>query len=164
MNRRKVRTERASHWTRRSVLAAGFGLSVGAIANAVAVAQSAVVPVSGTVGGAPEVVSFSGSVQIRSLLVKDPDFGKPPTVQLVIDLVDVFGKGLTSGAKYVTTAEFVNSTEINANEVIELTFPFQPESKKGYLVARAGLMALTLKFDARNGAIVGGACRVSGIE
>jgi len=126
--------------------------------------QTALVPVSGTVGGAPEVVAFSGTVQVRSTLVKDPDFGKPPTVQLAIDLVDVVGKGLTSGAKYVSTAEFVNSTEIGANEVIELTFPFQPESRKGYMVARSGLLALTLKFDARNGAVIGATGRVSGVE
>ena len=146
--------------------AVGGGLCVftGLAVSAVSAPQTTTVPVSGMVGGAPEVVAFSGNVQIRSLLVKDPDFGKPPTVQLSIDLVDVIGRGLTSKAKYVTTAEFINSTEIDANEVIELTFPFQPESRKGYLVARAGLMALTLKFDARNGAITGAACRISGIE
>ncbi len=126
--------------------------------------QSATVPVSGTVGGVPEVVAFSGKVLIRSQLVKDPDFGKSPTIQLAIDLVDVVGKGLTSGAKYVSTAEFVNSTEVDANEVIELTFPFQPESRKGHLVARAGNLALTLRFDARNGAVISGTGRVSGIE
>ncbi len=107
---------------------------------------------------------FSGNVHIRSTLVRDPDFGKPPTVQLAIDLAGLVGKGLHSGAKYVSSAEFVNSTELNANETIELTFPFHADSRKGHLVARAGLLALTLKFDARNGAIVGAACRVSGME
>jgi len=137
---------------------------MGMAASAVAATQSAVVPVSGSVGGAPEVVAFSGNVHVRSTLVKDPDFGKPPTVQLAIDLVDVVGKGLTSGAKYISTAEFLNSTEIDAHDVIEVTFPFQPSSAKGHLVARAGLLALTLKFDARNGAITSAACRVSGID
>ena len=74
------------------------------------------------------------------------------------------GKGLTSGARYVTTAEFLNTTELDAHEVIEVTFPFQPDSRKGHAVARAGLLALTLKFDARNGAIIGANCRVSSIE
>ena len=145
-------------------MAAGLCLFAGLAVGAATAPQSTAVPVSGTVGGAPEVVAFSGKVQIRSHLVRDPDFGKPPTVQLAIDLVDVIGKGLTSGAKYVSTAEFVGSTEIDANEVIEVTFPFQPESRKGHMVARAGMMALTLKFDARNGAIIGASCRVSGIE
>jgi hypothetical protein len=126
-------------------------------------AATTVVPVSGTVGGAPEAVVFSGHLQVQSRLVKDPDFGKAPTVHLAIDLVDVVGKGLSSGARYVSGAEFVNSTELHANETIELTFPFHPESRKGHLVARAGLLALTLKFDARNGAIVGASCRVSSI-
>lgn len=147
-------------------VALGLGLAVGVSTGEAATAHShsASVQVSGTVGGAPEVVAFSGKVQIRSQLIKDPDFGRPPTVQLAIDLVDVVGKGLSSGAKYVSTAEFVNSTEIDANEVIELTFPFQPESRKGYLVARAGTLALTLRFDARNGAVIAGTGRVSGIE
>lgn len=143
-------------------MAAGLWLAMGMTGGAVAATQVAVVPVSGTVGGPPELVAFRGNVHIRSTLIKDPDFGKPPTVQLAIDLVDVIGKGLTSGAKYVTTAEFLNSTEIDAHEVIEVTFPFHPASRNGHLVARAGMMALTLKFDARNGAIIGAACRVSG--
>ncbi len=146
-------------------LAASLCLFVGQLTYAATGApRSATVPVSGTVGGAPEIVAFSGKVQIRSHLVTDPDFGKPPTVHLAIDLVDVIGKGLTSGAKYVSTAEFVNTAEIDANEVIELTFPFQPESRKGHLVARAGNLALTLRFDARNGAVISGTGRVSGIE
>ena len=137
----------------------------GWLGSAIAAEQTAVVPVFfGTVGGVPEVVAFSGNVHIRSNLIKDPDFGKPPTVQLAIDLVDIVGKGMTSGARYVTTAEFINSTEIDSHDVIEVSFPFQPHSKKGHLVARAGLLALTLKFDARNGAIIGAAGRVSGIQ
>ena len=143
-------------------MAAGLWLAVGMAGGAVAAGQVAVVPVSGTVGGPPELVAFRGNVHIRSTLIKDPDFGKPPTVQLAIDLVDVIGKGLTSGAKYVTTAEFLNSTEIDSHEVIEVSFPFHPASRNGHRVARAGLMALTLKFDARNGAIIGADCRVSG--
>ncbi len=146
-------------------LAAALCLLVGQVADAATgSARSATVVVSGSVGGAPEVVAFSGKVQIRSHLVTDPDFGKPPTVHLAIDLVDLIGKGLTSGAKYVSTAEFVNSTEVDANEVIELTFPFQPESRKGHLVARAGNLALTLRFDARNGAVISGTGRVSGLD
>ncbi len=147
------------------VLVAGLGLLVGPLARAITGSpRSATLPVSGTVGGAPEGVAFSGTVQIRSHLVTDPDFGKPPTVHLAIDLVDLIGRGLTSGAKYVTTAEFVSSAEVNANEVIELTFPFQPQSKKGHLVARSGNIALTLRFDARNGAVIGGSGRVSSID
>jgi hypothetical protein len=144
--------------------AAAVDLVAGWLGSVAAAEQTSVVPVSGTVGGAPELVAFTGNVHIRSHLVKDPDFGKPPTVQLSIDLVDLVGKGLTSGARYVTTAEFINSTEIDSHEVIEVSFPFQPSSKKGFLVARAGLLALTLKFDARNGAVIGAAGRVSGIE
>jgi hypothetical protein len=142
----------------------GICLAAGLVASSASASSNAVIPVSGTVGGAPEVVAFSGNVHIRSTLVKDPDFGKPPTVQLAIDLIDVVGKGLTSGAKYVTTAEFINSTELEAHEVIEISFPFQPGSSKGHLAARAGLMALTLKFDARNGAIIGAACRISEVH
>jgi hypothetical protein len=117
-------------------------LGLGMICGLVAAAQTTIVPVSGTVGGAPELVAFTGNVHIRSTLVKDPDFGKPPTVQLAVDLVDIVGKGLTSGARYVSSAELHNSTELDAHEVIEMTFPFQPASSKGHLVARAGMMAL----------------------
>jgi hypothetical protein len=127
-------------------------------------AATTLVPVSGTVGGAPEAVVFSGNLHVSSRLVTDPDFGKAPSVHLSIDMIDVVGKGMTSGARYVSHAEFVNSAALNANETIELTFPFHPDSRKGYLVARAGMLALTLKFDARNGAILGAACRISGLQ
>ena len=142
----------------------GLCLALGIAAGATGATHVAVVPVSGTVGGIPEGVVFSGNVHVRSNLVLDPDFGKPPTVRLAIDLVDMVGKGLASGAKYVSTAEFINSREIHATGVIEMTFPFQPDSRRGHLAARAGFMALTLKFDARNGAILGASCRVSGID
>ena len=81
-------------------MAVGLWLAVGMAGGAVAAGQVAVVPVSGTVGGPPELVAFRGNVHIRSTLIKDPDFGKPPTVQLAIDLVDVIGKGLTSGDEH----------------------------------------------------------------
>jgi hypothetical protein len=162
--RRKVVAAAASAWRRAGGIVLAVSLAASLFASSAAASSNAVVPVSGTVGGAPEVVSFSGKVRIRSTLVKDPDFGKPPTVQLAIDLIDVVGKGLTSGAKYVTTAEFINNTELDGHEVIEISFPFQPDSSKGHLTARAGLMALTLKFDARDGAIIGAACRISGVQ
>jgi hypothetical protein len=122
------------------------------------------VPVSGTVDGAPELVRFSGNLQVRSTLVRDLDGGKPPLVQLAIDLVDLVGRGLSSGARYVSRAEFVNSTELDAHEVIEFTFPFLPDSRKGHLVPRSGQIALTLRFDARNGAVIDAACRISGVQ
>lgn len=143
-------------------LAPSIGLAGG---NAVATAQqSATVAVSGSVGGAPEVVSFSGKVQIRSHLVRDPDFGRPTMVHVAIDLVDVVGKGMTSGARYASSAELVNSIEVTSNEVIEMTFPFHPESRKAHLVARSANLALVLRFDARNGAVISGSGRVSSIE
>jgi hypothetical protein len=156
---------RADARLRLRVLAASLCLLAGQwTCAATGAPRTATVPVSGSVGGAPEIVAFSGKVQIRSHLVTDPDFGKPPTVHLAIDLVDMVGKGLSSGAKYVSSAEFMNSTEVDANEVIELTFPFQPETRKGHLVARAGNLALTLRFDARSGAVISGTGRVSGID
>lgn len=126
--------------------------------------HTAAIAVSGTVGGAPEAVRFSGQVQIQSHLVRDPDFGRATVVQLAIDLVDVVGKGMTSGARYVSQAELINSVEVNSNEVIEVTFPFHPESRKGHLVARSANLALTLRFDARSGALIQGSGRVSSIE
>lgn len=126
--------------------------------------QSAMVAVSGSVGGAPETVAFSGKVQIRSHLVRDPDFGRPTMVHVAVDLVDVVGRGMTSGARYVSSTELVNSVEVNSNEVIEMTFPFHPESRKAHLVARSANLALSLRFDARNGAVISGSGRVSSIE
>lgn len=149
----------------------GLSISIGAASICAAAPVSTrvdnpviAVPVSGTVDGAPELVRFSGSVQVRSTLVRDLDGGKPPLVQLAIDLVDVVGRGLRSGARYVSRAEFVNSTELDAHEVIEFTFPFLPDSSKGHLAPRSGQIALTLRFDARNGAIVAAACRISGVQ
>lgn len=137
---------------------------LGSSTTSAAVAQLHSVPASGVVGGVPESVAFSGSVHLRSTLVPDPDFGKPLAVRLAIDLVDLTGRGLSSGARYVTSAEFVQRVELEMNEPIELTFPFQPQSRRGYLAARAAALVLTLRFDARNGAVVGASCRVNEVE
>src|SRR5437899_368039 len=112
------------------------------------VQNTIVIPIAGTVGGPPESVSISGNVQIKTTLVLDPDFGNPPAVLLSIDfLPNVTGRGLSTGTNYVAPGEQDLIRPLADALVIEMTFPFFPDTPGGFLSARSGLASFTLTYD-----------------
>jgi hypothetical protein len=112
------------------------------------VQSTIVIPIAGTVGGPPESVSISGNVQIKSTLVLDPDFNRPAAVLLSIDfLPNVTGRGLSTGTSYVAPAEQELVRPLADALVIQMTFPFFPDTPGGFLSARSGLVAFTLSYD-----------------
>src|ERR687895_696327 len=60
--------------------------------TALATSSAVGVPIRGIVSGEPESVAFSGQAQIKSRLVRDPDFSRP-SLLLTIDLSSVSGVG-----------------------------------------------------------------------
>lgn len=124
-------------------------------------ANTLLIPFGGTVDGLPESVSFSGLAQIKSRLVLDPDFGRPPAVVLSIDYHSVSGQGLSTGATYVTSDNNELIRPLVASDVIELTFPFYPNAPGGILSARSGLASFSLKFDVRTGNITDGTVTIT---
>ncbi|MBI4293855.1 MAG: hypothetical protein HY661_20460 [Betaproteobacteria bacterium] len=110
-----------------------------------------VVPIAGTVAGAPEDVALSGRARVAITLVTDPDFGGPPRVILAIDLLNVFGEGQSSGAKYAATGEHKVLRLLRREDLVEVTFPVAPVGAKGTELVRPALLSFTLNFDVGNG-------------
>ncbi len=124
--------------------------------------SSVAIAISGTVDGSPESVYVSGLAQITSTFVKaDPTFNHPPRVILSFDLHNVSGKGLSTGAMYVTKSQDDMLRLLAPSDVVAITFPLYPNNAAGFRSARAGLASFTLSFDVTTGAITGGTATVS---
>ena len=131
-------------------------------ATAALAASSVAIPISGTVDGVPESVSVTGLARITSTLVKtDARFHHPPRVILGFDLHNVSGTGVSTGARYVTRSRDEMLRRLVASDVVEITFPLQPNVAKAFTAARAGLASFTLSFDVNTGALTGGTATVS---
>ena len=109
-----------------------------------------IVPIAGTVQADLETVAFSGRAHIMSTLATDPDFGGLPSVILSIDLLNVFGVGQTTGARYVATGEDKVLRLLRPSDLVEVTFPVFPLGSKTAL-ARPLLASFSLNFDLGNG-------------
>ena len=136
-----------------AALAAGLTAAGGAAAQ-----NTALVPVKGTVSGAPESVAFSGQARISSRLAKDPDFGVPRLV-LSIDLSGVAGVGSSSGAKYVVSGPELTQRRVASSHAVEFTFPFTKSG--GSELPQTGIASFALGFDVDTGAITSASGAVS---
>jgi hypothetical protein len=143
------------------LLVAIVGGVVGASSPALGVVSipfsgTTVIPYSGTLDGLPEGVFLFGLVQVSMNVVNDPDFGQPPIVVLSFDLGNVFGVGLMSGAKYVTSGGQTLIRPLVASDVVEITFPIMPSRAGGALEARQAAASFTLHYDTTTGRFTGG--------
>jgi len=124
--------------------------------------SSVAVPIFGTVDGTPESVYVSGVAQITSKLMKtSAKFNHPRSVMLSIDLHNVSGQGLSTGATYVTESQEEVLRPLVASDQVEITFPLYSEGLGGLTSARAGLASFTLTFDVGTGALTGGTATIS---
>jgi len=135
-----------------SLLVAILGGLVGSSGPAQAVVSVAstgttTIPYSGTVQGPPEDVHLSGSAQISFKVVRDLDFGKPPSVLLTIDMSRVSGVGAKSGLKYVTSGGQNLLRPLVAVDQVDITFAFFPSGRDGSSQARSALASFTLTYD-----------------
>jgi hypothetical protein len=122
-------------------------------ARAASFTSTVSVSVSGTLtttspAGTAESVSFSGIVQVKAVIVEDPDFGTPPIILLTFDLSGVSGVGASTGTKYVTS----NLTRIqrrltSISDAVQFDFPFWPSGTTGITTSRVGGSSFSLEFD-----------------
>jgi hypothetical protein len=144
-----------------SLLVAMVGGVLGGGTSALA-ASSVTIAISGTVDGLPESVYLFGLAQITSTYVKsNAKFGHPPRVIVSIDLHDVSGQGLTTGARYVSTGQDELTRRLVASDAVAIMFPFYPNGADEVTSARVGLASFTLNFDLTTGALTGGTATVS---
>lgn len=132
-----------------AVIAAGLvgGSSSAVAATSIASSSTTTVSYSGTVHGKPEDVYLSGTVEILTVVVRDPDFGKPPSVIVSIDFSNVTGEGLKTGTKYVAGGNQVLTRRLVNPDVVKVTFPFYPRGTDGTIGARSALATFTLNYD-----------------
>ena len=133
-----------------------------ATTTAARAASPVTIPISGTVDGSPERVAVSGLARITSTLVKsDAKFHHPPRVILDFDLRGVSGTGISTRTRYVTRGRDELLRLLVPSDVIEVTFPLQPHTRKGFTEARSALASFTLSFDVNTGALTGGTGTIS---
>jgi hypothetical protein len=115
---------------------------------------SVVIPYSGTLDGAPESVYLSGLARLTSIVVRDPDFGRPPGVRLSVDLSDVSGVGVRTGMRYVAGGEEGLIRPLVASDLVEVTFPVVPDHLEGAALARQAVASFALAFDVTTGRLI----------
>lgn len=112
---------------------------------------------SATVHGQPEDVQLSGSVLISTLVVRDPDFGRPPKVIVTVDFSNVTGQGLSTKTKYVAGGNQVLTRPLVSPDVIRVVFPFYARGTNGTTGARSAEASFTLSYDLATGTPTGAA-------
>jgi hypothetical protein len=133
-------------------IAAGWVWWGGTPAHAVEPWNTALVPIKGTVSGAPESVAFSGQAQIGTRVAPDPDFNNPKLV-FSIDLTGVSGVGLSTKKKYVIRGPEIVQRGLVFSHQVEITFPFLESGSTGMSSTRSGLASFALSIDVNTGAV-----------
>jgi hypothetical protein len=124
----------------------GEGTPAHAVVSIVSSGPS-VIPYSGTVDGPPESIFLAGFILIRTVVVTDPDLGRPPIVLLDVDVSNVTGVGLRTGTRYVASGSQSLTRPLVASDVVDVTFAVSPDRPGGALSARSALASLTLNFN-----------------
>jgi hypothetical protein len=114
------------------------------------------IAISGTVDGVSESVHLSGFAHVKSTLVTDPHRGHPPAALLAVDLLDVSGVGLSTGARYVSSGDDNLIRQLAPSDQIDITFPFFPKEPGGVSLARSAVVSFDLSFDVGTGQVTGG--------
>ena len=117
-------------------------------AVAASTSSSQTILVKGTVTiNAPEVIPFSGKIQIKTTTVTDPDFNLPPIVEVTTNFLDVQGLGQTTHTKYFALGDDQLNRTLVASDTLGLTF-FIATDPNGLTNVGTGLVTLTLTYDA----------------
>jgi hypothetical protein len=127
----------------------------------IASSGTTVIPYSGTVDGPPESVFLSGFILIRTVVVTDPDLGRPPIVLLDIDVSNVTGVGVRTGTRYVASGSQNLTRPLVASDAVDVTFAVLPDLPGGPLSARSALASLTLNFNLASRSFVEAAASTS---
>jgi hypothetical protein len=140
-------------WLVPAILSFSFAFAPSLKAAPALVPSSVSIPIAGTVFGLPESVFFSGTAQIN---VKPAEADAPGAVRRVvisIDLGQLSGQGLSTGATYVAGGLVTLSRVLRPGDVVETTLPFAVAGSAPTDVARTAVARFNFKFTMSNGAI-----------
>jgi hypothetical protein len=134
------------------VIAAPIVMVPAAVMAVVSVVAGPPIPVSvnGIVGTGVDAVELNGQMTVATRIIPDPDFGSPPSLELIVDFSSVKGNGKAKGQeKFATEAQVIIHRPLLALDPVEVTFPyFAGNSAKSAKTAKATLM---VAFNAQTG-------------
>jgi len=116
--------------------------------------------ISAKIAAKPEAVYVSGTITVKSRLVKDPDFGMLPHVALSVDLSGVTAEGAVSGALYdFYPRELALWRPLKAKDTLETSILFY-KSSAGMTTASTGQVSAAVTFDTTTGRLTSGTVTV----
>jgi hypothetical protein len=141
-------------------LSSGFAL----FARAVAAADTLTVPIAGTAFGLPESVYFSGTAKlsVKPTSIRLP--GAKRRLVVSIDLHGISGRGLSTGATYLATAEANLTRPFGPSDVVELTFPFAVAGSPATAVGRTAVAIFNFTYDPSTGALTAATASVAALK
>jgi hypothetical protein len=137
-------------WLTLAVLSISFGF---APTLAALTPTSMTVPIAGVVFGLPESVLLSGTAQINVR----PALADLPAAQnravISIDLSDVTGRGMSTGATYVAGTQINLTRQLVGADTIRVTIPFSLAGSAATAVTRTAVATFQFKYDVLTGAL-----------
>ena len=141
--------------TPRWLVPATLSLSFASVPALAAQTDSSVnVPISGTVTGLPESVSFSGSAHITVRPAPDNTPGPLFRVAVSIELGHITGHGSSTGTIYVLSGQADLTRRFAASDVVQVTFPFSARGAAATAGSRTALVTFAFTYDLNTGALV----------
>ena len=141
--------------TPRWLVPAILSFSFASVAALAAQTDSSVnVPISGTVTGLPESVSFSGSARVT--VIPAPDGGPGPLFRVAVSIAlgHVTGQGLSTGTIYVLSGQADLTRRFAASDLVHVTFPFSARGAAATAGARTALVTFAFTYDVNTGTLV----------
>lgn len=152
MNQRREMLKKALFLPVAAAAAGGAAMAIPTSAEAAGTWNTIVVPLAGTVSGAPESVAFAGNARISTRLAHDPDFGKPSLI-MAIDLTEVPGIGTATQKRYVISGPAMVQKRHAESHVVEISFAFFPSGSSGVTDARSGIGTFSITVSTATGVI-----------
>lgn len=111
------------------------------------------VVINGTVGNGVDAVDLNGQVSVATRIIPDLDFGKGPTLELIVDFSSVKGNGKAKGQeKFATEAQAVIHRPLLSFDSVEVTFPYSAGNNPNS--AKTAKATLSVSFNGATGVAI----------
>jgi hypothetical protein len=116
-----------------------------------AAVNNVMVPVSASLKGSSEMITFTGNASIKTRLVLDNVLGNPPVLEVIVDMRGVTGVGASSGQQYTLSGPTILHRPLRSSDLIRVTFPFFPAGQIGSAASMDAVF--NCSFDVSTGAV-----------
>jgi hypothetical protein len=161
----KVKISRGSSFPWKKILrrtmfvaiAAPLVIVPAAVLAVVAVVTGPPIPVAinGAVGVGEEAVDISGQITIATRIIPDPDFGNPPSLELILDFNNVKANGkVKKQDKFATEAQVIVRRPLVPLDGVEVTFPYTNGNGNNAKSTKSAVAKLSVSFNASTGVAI----------